>query len=190
MRVVRALHSAAIMLPIARVISMLLVLVAACIPDAVPVGGGRPDAGMVPPGGVDPAAMIREWSGCMTLDHFHLADMATAWGTMAAGNGQACSSCHGTGFEGFFADRDEMAMFTAITTVQQFLLQYFVPDVPNRKMIINTSVFQAVGTGQPPHQGHPPFNPTNNPGMMALKSFYDVTLLQQQAHTCDPPRLK
>jgi hypothetical protein len=125
----------------------------------------------------------------MTLDHFRLASMSTAWGSMSASNGQACSSCHGTGFEGFYADRDDTAMFNAITTVPQFLLQYFSADVPNHKMIINQAVFQAVGTRQPPHEGHPPFNPTDNPGMAALRNFYDVTLLQQQAHTCDPPRL-
>jgi hypothetical protein len=172
-----------------RVISLSLVVAAACIPDPVQVGGGggSPDAGMQP--GPNTEAMIREWSGCMTLDHFRLAGMNTAWGSMPATNGQACSSCHGTGFEGFYADRDEAAMFKAITSVRQFLLQYFTIDPAGQKMVVNTAVFQAVGTGQPPHQGHPPFNPTNNAGMTALRSFYDVTSLQQQAHTCDPPRL-
>ena len=179
------------MKPSACVISVLLLFAVGCLSDPLPSGvvdaGVQPDAGPPPPSGAE--ALVREWSGCMTLEHFRLAKM-TAWGSLAASNGQACSSCHGTGFEGFYADRDDLGMFTAITTTQQFLLQYFSPDVANHKMIVNEAMFQAVGTGQPPHQGHPRFDPRNNAGMTALRSFHDVTLLQQQAHTCDPPRLR
>jgi hypothetical protein len=150
---------------------------------------GPPVVTPTPPGGNNAEALVQEWSGCMSIDNFRLAKMNTAWGTLAAGNGQACSSCHSTGFEGFYADRDEAGMFQAITTTKQFLLQYFSPDVPNNKMIVNLSVFTAVGTNQPPHQAHPPFNPTTNAGMTALKAFYDTTMTRQQAHTCDQPRL-
>jgi hypothetical protein len=163
-----------------------------CIPDAPAGGGGgggMPDAGHAPPPGNTAEALVSEWSGCMTLDHFRLTRMNTAWGSLSSSTGQACSSCHGSGFEGFYAGRDDVGMFTAITTTQQFLLQYFAADVAGNKMIVNEVVFQAVGTRQPPHQGHPPFDPKNNAGMTALRDFYGVTLLQQQAHTCDPPRL-
>lgn len=190
---VRRLHAALSMQHLRRVISLSWLFAAACLSGVTPDGGGGgggrgPDAGVTP---VGPTAddLTREWSGCMTLDHFQLANM-TAWGSLVAGTGQDCASCHGTGFEGFFADRDATAMFNAITTTKQFLLNYFSPDVANHKMIVNQTIFQAVASGQPPFQGHPTFNPTNNAGMTALRSFYDVTSLQQQSHTCDPPRLQ
>ena len=180
------------MRPGQRVMFIVLSFTLGCGGIEVPDGGGgggsgQPDSGQQ--GGAEAMALTREWSGCMTLTDFQTAKMNTAWGTLSASNGQACSSCHNNGFEGFYADTDANGMFTAITTTQQFLLQYFLPDVSNHKMIVNQSVFQAVGTNQPPHQGHPSFNPTNNAGMTALHAFYDATLPKQQAHTCDPPRL-
>lgn len=150
-------------------------------------GGGGDDT--QPPGGTESDALISEWSGCMTIENFRLAKMNTAWGTLAASNGQACSSCHGTGFEGFYADRDEAAMYSAITKTKGFLTQYFIPDVPNHKMVVNEVVFKAVGTNQAPHQAHPSFTPTANAGMTALRAYYDTTLQAQQAHTCAPSRL-
>jgi len=171
-----------------RVISLSLMFTLACINDPIPGGPGQPDAG-APPGGSAADELVREWSGCMTLDHFKLAGMATAWGSLAAANGQACSSCHGSGLQGFYADRDDVGMFTAISTIKGFLVMFFSPDVANHKMIVNETIFVAVAAGQPPFAGHPPFEPRNNAGMTALRSFHNVTLLQQQAHTCDPPRL-
>lgn len=134
--------------------------------------------------------MIEAWSGCLSLDNFKAAKMGTAWGTLASSTtGQACAGCHSTGFEGFFADKDDQAMFDAVTSVQQFMLQYFLPDLTNKKMMINTGVFTAVGTGQPGHESHPRFEPTNNAGMVALRKLYDATAARQAAGTCDPPRL-
>src|SRR5262245_11794502 len=161
------------------VISLSLVFSLACINE--PITGAQADAGSQhdagPSGSSD--ALVREWSGCMTLEHFRLANMATAWGSLAASNGNACSSCHGTGLMGFHADRDEVAMFNAISTVKGFLLTFFAPDVANHKMIVNEVIFQAVSTGKAPFEGHPQFEPKTNAGMAALRSFYDVTLLAQ-----------
>lgn len=185
------------MVPVSRVMSLLLVAgagVAACVPD--PIIAGHPDAGAPqqdsgppPVTGKTADQLTREWSGCMTLDNFNLANMATAWGNLAATNGQACSSCHGTGLEGFLVDRDASTMFTAISTMKGFLLMYFSPDVTNQKMIVNESIFQAVAAGQGGFAGHPPFEPKNNAGMTALRSFYNVTYTRQQANMCDPPRI-
>jgi hypothetical protein len=171
-----------------RVISLSLMFTLACINDPITGVAGQPDAGTTP-GGAAADALVREWSGCMTLDNFKLAGMATAWGGLAASNGQACSSCHGTGLQGFYADRDDVAMFTAISTIKGFLVMFFSPDVANNKMIVNETIFLAVAAGQPPFAGHPPFEPRNNAGMMALRSFHSATLAQQQGHTCAPPRL-
>src|ERR1041384_7250038 len=99
-----------------RVISMSWLFAAACMSGIETGGGGGsrgPDAGVTP---VGPTAddLAREWSGCMTLDHFQLANM-TAWGSLSAGTGQDCASCHGTGFEGFYADRGATSRFNADT---------------------------------------------------------------------------
>lgn len=191
---VRWLHPAAIMRSTQRVISLLLVFASACIPDPV-ITGHPPDAGPAPgdaqptPTGKTADELTREWSGCMSLENFKLASMATAWGGLSASNGQACSSCHGGGLYGFYADRDETGFFTAISTIKGLLLVYFSPDVANQKMIVNETSFRAAASGQGAFQGHPPFNPTNNAGMTALRSFYNVTLTRQQAHACDAPRL-
>jgi hypothetical protein len=157
-------------------------------------GGGGVDAGAPPVTPPPPTALTADdlakaWSGCMTLDHFNLAKMATAWGSLAASNGQACSSCHGSGLQGFYADRDATGMFNAISTNQAFLVVYFSADVANQKMVVDEGIFQAVSSGQGSFQGHPPFEPTNNAGMIALRSFYNLTLTRQQAKTCDPPRI-
>jgi hypothetical protein len=181
------------MQPVQRVILLSSMFVVACVQGVVPAGGGgAPDAGpsdAAPPGGPTAADLLREWSGCMTLDNFKLADMAGAWGTMAASNGQACSSCHGSGLQGFYADRDETGMFTAISTMQGFMVMYFSADVPGRKVIVNEGIFVGVAAGQGAFQGHPPFDPRNNQGMTALENFYRITLPLQQAGTCGPPKL-
>ena len=181
------------MQPAQRVISLSLIFAVACVQGVVPAGGGgQPDAGQPDAGRpVGPTAddLMREWSGCMTLDNFNLADMANAWGTMAASNGQACSSCHGSGLQGFYADRDAPGMFNAISTMKAFMVVYFSADVPNHKMIVDESIFAAVASGQGSFQGHPPFDARNNQGMTALKNFYSITLPLQQAKTCGPPRL-
>lgn len=158
-------------------------------------GGGGVDAGappVTPPPPPPPAAktadeLIKEWSGCMTLANFTQAKMNTAWGNLAASNGQACSSCHASGLYGFFVDRDANTMFTALSTNKAFLIVYFSADVANQKVIVDDALFAAVSSGTGAFAGHPPFNPTNNAGMLALKNFYQLTLTAQQAGTCGPP---
>lgn len=53
-------------------------------------------------------------------------------------------------------------------------------------MIINTASFKNAGVIL---AGHPRFDPTNNQGMTALKTFYDATVARKAANACDPPRL-
>ncbi|HET9623213.1 MAG TPA: hypothetical protein VFP84_17690 [Kofleriaceae bacterium] len=152
---------------------------------------GTPPGTPTPPP-LDPAQvsknLISQWSGCMTLDNFKTAKMVN-WGKMASSDSNACSSCHFAGFEGFFASTDETAMFTAISTQQVFMQPFFIPDVPNNKMVINTLIFPAVGTRQAPYTDHPRFDPTNNPGMIALQAFYTSTMASLTAGTCGAPTI-
>jgi len=132
--------------------------------------------------------LLTQWSGCMSLANFTTAKMNTAWGDLAAGDGQACSSCHTTGLYGFYVDRDANTMFTAISTTKAFLAVYFSADVANQKIATDDALFASVGSGTF-SGGHPAFATTNNAGLLALKSFYDLTVARQQANTCDPPRI-
>lgn len=148
-----------------------------------------------PPTGTPPADpqqvsknLVSQWSGCMTLDNFKTAKMVS-WGQMASIDSNACSSCHSDGFEGFFASQDATAMFTAISTSQDFMQPFFIPDVPNNKMVVNTLIFGAVGTRQAPYTDHPRFDPNNNPGMTALQAYYTSTMAALTAGTCGAPTI-
>jgi hypothetical protein len=157
-------------------------------------GGGEVDAGSGPVTPPPPAALsaddlLKQWSGCMSLANFTTAKMNTAWGDLAAGNGQACSSCHTSGLYGFYVDRDANTMFNAISTTKAFLAVYFSADVTNQTIGTDDALFATVGAGTGSFAGHPPFTTNSNAGLLALKSFHDLTLARQQANTCDPPRL-
>lgn len=163
--------------------------------DPGPGPGSGSGSDPTPPPGTPPADpqqvsknLISQWSGCMTLDNFKTAKMVN-WGRMASTDSNACSSCHSNGFEGFFASQDETAMFNAISTSQDFMQPFFIPDVPNNKMVVNTLIFPAVGTRQAPYTDHPRFDPTNNPGMIALQAFYTSTMAAVTAGTCGAPKI-
>jgi hypothetical protein len=170
--------------------SLLIASAASACTGQLSEGTGDPgDDTMTPPPTTPPPTtltdkqLISAWSGCMTQDNFNTAGMI-AWGTMASQNGNACSSCHSDGFEGFFASSDKTAMFTAISTSSDFLLPFFAPDVPNQKMIVNTSIFALVGGQQGEYKDHTPFDPVNNPGEVALQKFYTATMGVQTAGGC------
>lgn len=157
----------------------------------VPGGSGEPE-----PGGESPALatarVMKEWSGCQSLELFTAANM-TAWGNMQA-DGSACRTCHGEGVYGFIASNQaEPNFFKYITEDKYFMLQYFSVDLSGgpaaAKIVINTRSFDAVGRGVPPHESHPRFNPTNNNGMTALQKYYDDVMARKAAGTCDPARL-
>lgn len=183
-----------------RVLCVSLLLVAACASEISTSGGGGGgvDAGappVTPPPPPPPTAktadqLITDWSGCMTLANFTQAKMNTAWGNLAASTGNACASCHSDGFEGFYVNTDANLMFTALSTSKAFLAVYFSADVANQKVIVDSTLFAAVGSGTGGFAGHPQFNATNNAGMTALNTFYQLTLTAQQAGPCGPPTAK
>lgn len=142
-------------------------------------GGSQP-----PP--VDPIAKIREWSGCMSLDNFQTAAMATAWNTLASTQNQRCANCHQTGLDTFLTGTgDATIFFNGLTSQRDFLLKYFTVDAMG-VVVINTASMANAATVLP---GHPRFNPTDNVGMTALNTFYTSTKAKLTAATCDPPRL-
>jgi len=140
--------------------------------------------------------VLTQWSGCMSLTNFNTANMAQAWGNMQAGNNDTCEQCHTNGGQGFVASQQVSTFFSLITKHRQYMTQYFAVDLSGgttaAKVIINTVSFKQVGTGIAPHTEHPRFNPTNNQGMTALKSFYDSTNLAMTAvpTTCGTPTLQ
>lgn len=139
-----------------------------------------PDA----PPSVTPKQVLEQWSGCMTLTNFQSANMAQAWGNLAAGS-QLCRNCHGTGGYSFVATADEPLFFATMSEHSGYLVKFFT--VQGNDVMINTASFQRAGVMLP---SHPRFDPENNAGIIALKKFYDTTKARKTANTCDASRLK
>jgi hypothetical protein len=165
---------------------------------------GQPPQGN--PVGETPSAaserLIREWSGCMTIDDFIAAGMPNGWGNLNAQNNTQCRDCHATGGNFFLATDQPEFFFNGLTGAtgqaisKYLLLQYFKVDlsegVENAKVVINETSIQGVATGGPGHLEHPRFNPNNqgnNRGMPVLERFYNRTMAHVTAGTCGPPRL-
>ena len=122
----------------------------------------------------------------MSLPNFQTANMAQAWGTMAAADGQQCSNCHGSGAFGMIVTTDEAVFFKTTTEQTFYLLKFFSVDTAAGKVIVNTASFKNAGVTL---ATHPRFDPTSNAGVTALKKFYDATAARKAANGCDPPRL-
>jgi len=165
-------------------------------------GGGTTES----PGAAT-ARLMNEWSACMNITDFNSANMATAWGQMQTNNGSRCESCHATGGYGMIVTQvaessptgGPPGLFTTIATNKYYMIQYFSVDLTQPgaggkmgKIIVNTTSFDGVSKAQPPHTEHPTFNATNNQGMTALNSWYDLTMAKVMAGGCgttklDPP---
>lgn len=142
-------------------------------------------ANTMQPPPVDPVALLKTWSGCMTLANFQTAKMAAKWGALATSNNQRCADCHNAGFYGMIITDQEQPYFDAISKHKDFLMMYFTVDQMG-KVIINMGTMQAAGQTL---QDHPRFDPQNNLGMPALTEFYNSTLAAQTAGTCGAPTL-
>ncbi len=135
---------------------------------------------------IDPKEVLRTFSGCLTLADFNNAQMAQKWSTLAASNNQKCVNCHLGGAEGFIVNANADTMFKVISEQSAYMLKYFAVDTNATppKVIINTGSFTNAGVNI---AGHPRFDPLNNIGMAALKSWYDVASAKT---TCGTPTLK
>jgi hypothetical protein len=128
----------------------------------------RQDPTAPPP--IDPVALIKSWSGCMTQDNFVAAAMPDMFGGMAATNGQACRNCHNSGLAGFTVDNDPTNYFTIVSSSQSQFLKYF--GVQGSTVMVSTAALTNAGTTI---SDHPRFDPMNNTGMPALLQFYNLT---------------
>ncbi|MBA3396342.1 MAG: hypothetical protein H0T89_27170 [Deltaproteobacteria bacterium] len=160
-------------------------------PLDVGVGDGGGDASGTP--GEVSAALLAEWSGCMSLENFTATMMSPAWANLVSTGGQTCSNCHSSGEYGFVANPVDGVMFDMIATKRFYLQQFFVVDFTTglsaAKVVVNRANINNVATAQPPHAQHPTF-PVMNPGMSALDNFYERTRLRRLQGMCDPPRLQ
>lgn len=143
-------------------------------PGTGPGPGGQPDAGMpladAPPS-VDLTAILKNWSGCMTLANFQAANMAEAWSNLTTSDGKQCLNCHDQGEYNFIASDDENAFFAGISQHSYFMLKYFSVDVASMKVIVSTASFASANA----KVGHPKFNYTMNAGITALNAFHAST---------------
>lgn len=142
--------------------------------------------------------VINEFSACMNVDDYKAANMSAAWRNLTA-DGSACTTCHATGAYSMIVtglietspNGGPPGMFTTISTNKYYMIQYFTVDLTGgeAKVIVNQTSFDGVSKGLPPHASHPRFNATNNPGMTALKKFYDLTMEKVKAGNCGPTKL-
>ena len=157
------------------------------------------------PGGTDPVTttetlgaaaerVIQQFAGCMHIDDFRQANMADAWGNMGSDEGD-CVQCHENGGEGFIATDQETKFFQRLTKNKWEFLMYFTPDLTmgatGAKMQENRASFYGVAEGRDPHREHPRFNAgDDSQGIIALKSFYELTQLRVAAGGCAPGNLQ
>lgn len=134
---------------------------------------------------VDPVALLREWSGCLSLENFNAANMTQAWNGLAADNLQACKNCHNGGVAGFLIMTDAQQYFAALSSTAAYMLKYFSVNTVEKKVVINTASFESANK----IAGHPTFPAATNAGMTALQALYDSTMLRLTAAQCDQPRL-
>jgi hypothetical protein len=136
---------------------------------------------------VDPVALLKTFSSCMTIENFNQAQMAQLFGGMAALNGQACTNCHQSGGFGFTVSNQADIYFQLISTSMSQHLKYF--SVLNGKVVLNGGALANAGTVIP---DHPPFDPVNNQGQPALEEFYmltDAATLAAGAAGCGPAKI-
>jgi hypothetical protein len=164
-------------------------------PPADPEESPDPDPS-TPSGPLTPAqeakALLAEWSGCMSLANFTSASMASAWSQIPTTDGSgACTRCHVSASPSFPVSSNAETFFTMLSEHLAPMLLLFTVDLASRpgKVIVDTRIFEAAGSGMPPHALHPRFTIAGAP-MTALTSFYDATVARKAAGACDPPRLK
>ncbi len=136
----------------------------------------------------DAKAALKEWSGCMSQENFNAANMTQAWSALAGGGAgggsQKCLNCHNGGVAGFLISANAEQFFIGLSTQAAYLVKYFGVNAAERKVIVNTGSFESANK----IVNHPLF-PIENPGMIALRKFYDSTMARKMANQCDPPRL-
>lgn len=154
------------------------VLLAGCFGNISAPGGddgpgGQPDGGMrqVDATTVDIKAILKQWSGCMTLANFQAANMATAWPQVTSTDGKQCINCHDQGQYNFIATNDEAAFFAGLSQHSYFMVKYFSVESATMKVIVNTQSFKSANAAA----GHPKFNADMNAGMTALQAFHAST---------------
>jgi hypothetical protein len=166
--------------PAMRIVVCFAIVLAGCIGDLPQPGPvqNQPDAGVDAPKPIDApppkdaATLMKDFSGCLTRANFDTANMASAWGTLLTSTAKQCQNCHQDGAYSFIATSDGDKFFSAISMHSYYMAMYFTADVPNQKVIVNMSSFQAANSAS----GHPPFNYTTNQGIDALNAFYGSTI--------------
>ena len=158
-------------------------------------GGGSGSGGETPSAAT--SRVLNEFSACANITDFNTANMAQAWRNMQAGN-SACTDCHITGGYGMIVTgvaegTSPPGLFTTLMTNKYYMIQYFTVDLSagaaGAKVIVNHTSFEGVSKGLSPHAEHPRFDATNNPGMTALKQWYDLTEAKVQAGGCGTTKL-
>lgn len=141
--------------------------------------------GETPTPTVDPKALLREWSGCMSLENFNAANMTQAWATLGADDDRLCMSCHQGGL-GFYIVNNPQTYFDVLSSTSAFLVKYFSVSTVDNKVVVNSGSLENANK----IAGHPTFPVKTNAGYLALEEFYMLTATRKMMGQCDQPRLK
>ena len=138
----------------------------------------------------DGLGLMREWSGCMTLENWEEANMGS-WANKraedAGGNDKTCQDCHADGLLRFNTDPDSSLMFT-FNRYQLYMIgffsQEFDPATGAGMMVPNIPRLVRAGNGT---TGHPEYNTNpNDQYMLRLQEFYELTLETKANGECGP----
>jgi hypothetical protein len=136
------------------------------------------------------------FSGCMQYTDFMTAGVATAFADQVNTNEGYCKQCHvnGQAQSYMIATPDAQNMFTAITTYREYESTFFTVNTGSNagsdegsdgsnSVIVNEVPFKLAADGGTNGEHPNNWNPTNNKGMTALKSFYELTIAHMNGTT-------
>lgn len=153
--------------------------------DVVIVDPGE-EPGEAPVAIADGLSLMKEWSGCMTLDNWEEANMGS-WANKPAEDNKTCQDCHSDGLLRFNTDPDSSLMFT-FNRYQLYMIgffsQEFDPADGSGMMVPNIPRLVRAGNGT---TGHPEYNTNpNDLYMQRLQEFYELTLETKENGECGP----
>jgi hypothetical protein len=131
--------------------------------------------------------LIAEWSGCLDLSSFVATGMAPAFGDGYTDGGY-CKTCHALGEYDHIASDQPAPFFNTLSTKRTYIGQYFTLDASKTKVVVNEDNLRTVAYGLPPHSTHPRFDYENDPEMVVLRDFYDLTATRLAQKLCTSPR--
>ena len=154
----------------------------ACFADPEP-GPADPD----PTPAVEPAELLRAFSGCVTTPDLASADFARKWSGLSSSTG-TCQVCHTTADAGGYEPiaPDDAAATDQMTSSLIRIEVFFAAD--GTDVIVHEDHFIATSTNVAPHEEHPGYDLDSQGTLEALQQVYAEAHARFTAGACDEPR--